>query len=166
MKLTESMLRKIIREEIDDTLDYIPPTGQTKGKDYDSADSYSTKKSRPTFRETLQLRAQNGKPIMLNVDLKTFQRIASSNYPTEYTLDGEKRTSYGTSNILPTTGELFKVLKFVGGYSYSSHTDAEVVGSPSRRITQSGELSVVTIQNDKFGKFTVALMPNEVKFGR
>jgi len=166
MKLTETILRKIIKEQIDDYLEYIPPTEGIPGED-SSSDSSPNRPERLRFTQRLEACVQSGKPIMLKVDVKTFQRNASSNYPTEYTLDGEKRTSYRTSSILPTKGESFKVLKFAGsGPVWSSHVNAEVVGSPSRRITRSEENSVVTLQHEKFGKFTVALMPNEVKFGR
>ena len=159
MKLTESMLRKIIREQIDDVLQYDPSiTGGDTSSDRPPA--------RPRFSQKLQACVQTGKPILLKVDLVISQEHASSNYPTQYTLDGYERTSYRTEKTLPTRGEFFKVLKYIGGSDYRFNTNAKVVGPRSRELSQSIDNNVVMIQNDKFGKFTVALMPNEVKFGR
>jgi hypothetical protein len=159
MKLTESMLRKMIKEEITDVLGADPSVGGDTSSDGPPR--------RLLFSQKLEACVQSGKSITLKVDVKTFQSNASSSNPTQYTLDGDKRTSYRTSSILPTKGESFKVLKFAGsGPSYSAYVNAEVVGSPSRRISRSEDNSVVTLQHDKFGKFTVALMPGEVLFGR
>ena len=158
MKLTESMLRKIIKEQIDDFLSSDPSMG---------GDTSSDRPPAPLrFSQRLEACAQTGKPITLKVDLVVSQKNASSDYPTQYTLDGDKRTSYRTENTLPTRGESFKVLKYIGGETYKFYTDAKVVGPRSRELSQSSDNHVVMIQNDKFGKFTVALMPNEVQFGR
>ena len=163
MKLTESMLRKIIKEQIDDFLSSDPSMG---------GDTSSDRPPAPLrFSQRLEACAQTGKPITLKVDLVVSQKNASSDYPTQYTLDGDKRTSYRTENTLPTRGESFKVLKYIGGEHHKFYTDAKVAvpGSKnprSRELSQSSDNHVVMIQNDKFGKFTVALMPNEVQFGR
>lgn len=200
MKLTETILRKIIKEQIDDYLEYIPPTKGIPGED-SSSDQSPNRPTRLRFSERLQACVETGKRIRLKVDVIVSERQAGrpNNY-SEYTIDGEKRYPqktftgnyktvnmgdgegtrqqkiyrdstpaeeyYTTKRILPTKGELFKVLKFVGGSQYFAYTDAEVVGSSSRRTTRSGELSVVMLQHDKFGEFTVALLPNEVRFAK